>query len=184
METTQSLKIIEQMLRESKRSLHRNSFYFIMWAALLVPAGIAESLLFGSAGSWFGWPAAGIIGGVMSGIYSSREEKRSGVKTAGDRITSFTWGAFMFCLVLAIVYSLYNSLSPTPLVLMLAGAATFISGGISRFRPFVWGGIILEAGAIVCGFFVEPAMHGIVFSVSIIFGYLIPGIMLRRSENV
>jgi hypothetical protein len=44
MKATQSLEIIEAMLQESKKSLHRNSFYFLLWGLLMVPAGLAESL--------------------------------------------------------------------------------------------------------------------------------------------
>jgi hypothetical protein len=183
MEATQSLKIIEQMLKESKRSLHRNSFYFIMWAVLLIPAGVAEWYLFGQQTSWMVWPVMGIIGGIVSGIYGSKEGKRTGVQTAGDRITSFTWGAFIFCLIFSIAYSVANNMSPTPLIMMLAGYATFISGGISKFTPFMWGGAMLEVGAILCGFFVEPEFHGMVFAAGIFIGYLIPGLMLKKSED-
>ena len=66
METTQSIEIIESMFKESKKSLHRNSFYFIIWGLLLVPAGIAEYLLFENENFWMIWPAVGILGGIIS----------------------------------------------------------------------------------------------------------------------
>ncbi|HJN06280.1 MAG TPA: hypothetical protein QF480_06665 [Bacteroidales bacterium] len=76
-----------------------------------------------------------------------------------------------------------NHLSPSPMVLMLAGSATFISGGISKFSPFIWGGVILEIGAILCAFVFGPEYHGLIFAGSILLGYVIPGLILRRIEN-
>ncbi|PJB55067.1 MAG: hypothetical protein CO098_18350, partial [Bacteroidetes bacterium CG_4_9_14_3_um_filter_41_19] len=66
MKTTQSIEIIEAMFKENKKSLHRNSFYFIMWGILLIPTGIAEYLLYGHPSFWMIWPAMGIMGGIIS----------------------------------------------------------------------------------------------------------------------
>lgn len=184
MEPTKSLEIIERMLVETKKSLHRNSFYFLLWGILLIPAGVAEFMLYGESNFWMVWPAVGMLGGIISMIYGFKESKRAGTTTAGDRITSYTWGAFMFVLVFSIVYAVSNRLPPHALILMGAAMATFISGGISKFRPFVLGGILLALGAIACGFFVQPEFHSLVFSASILLGYVIPGLLLRKSENV
>ena len=183
METTKSIEIIESMMMESKKSLAKNSFHFLLWGGLLIPAGIAEYFLFGNPNFWVIWPAVGIIGGIISFIYGMMDGKRVDVATAGDRITAFTWGGFGFTLLFAIVFSVYNHLSPHALVLMLAGLATFISGGISKFNPFIYGAIAIEIGAILCAFFIEPQVQGIVFAISLFFGYLIPGFILRKSEN-
>lgn len=184
MDKNESLEIIENMYLESKKTLHRNSFYFLVWGILLTIAGLVEYQFFGMGNFWMVWPIVSFIGVIASVIYGIRESKSSGGQTSGDRITSFTWGAFAFTLVIGIFYALMNDLSPHAISLMLAGAATFISGGISKFTPFIWGGIILEMGAIICGFIlVETHLHSLVFSISILFGYVVPGIILRKKEN-
>jgi len=183
MKTTQSIEIIETMFKENKKSLHRNSFYFIMWGILLIPSGIAEYLLYGHPSFWMIWPAMGIMGGIISFAYGMKESKRSGVKTSGDRITSFTWGAFGFTMIFSIAYTMHHQLPPHALILMLAGSATFISGGISKFNPFILGGLVMELGAIICAFVVDQPYQGLVFAGSFLFGYVIPGIILRKSEH-
>ena len=183
MKATQSLEIIEAMLQESKKSLHRNSFYFILWGLLMVPAGIAESLLIGTQHFWVIWPIMGGLGGIISFLYGRKEEKRSGSSTSGDRIISYTWGAFVFCLVFSIAFSLYLKVPPHALILMLAGMATFISGGISKFKPFVYGGIAMEIGAIACAFLVPSEFQGYVSAISLLMGYVVPGFMLKKVEN-
>ena len=140
-------------------------------------------MLIGTPNFWMIWPVVGIIGGIISFVYGMKEDKNTGVQTIGDRITMFTWGGFGFTLIFAIVYSVSHHLAPHAMILMLAGLATFISGGISKFNPFIWGGITLEVGAIICGFFIEPAFHGLVFAASIFLGYVFPGFLLRKLEN-
>ena len=183
MKATQSLEIIETMLQESKKSLHRNSFYFLLWGSLMVPTGIAESLMAGTNNFWLIWPIMGIVGGIISSIYGKKEGKRAGASTSGDRIIGYTLGAFGMSLIIGIVYSIHLHVPPHTIVLMLAGMATFISGGISQFKPFVYGGIALELGAIACAFFVSFEFQGYVSALSLTVGYVIPGFILRQSEN-
>ena len=108
METTKSLEIIESMLRESKKSLFRNSFYFLLWGILLIPISILDYFIGNQAYFWLVWPSIGIIGGFISYIYGKNESKNAGVISAGDRIIMFTWGAFGFSLVYVIVFSVMN----------------------------------------------------------------------------
>lgn len=183
METSKSIEIIESMMSESKKSLAHNSFYFIFWGIILLGAGIAEFFLFGTDNFWIIWPTVGIIGGIVSFIYGIKDGKRAGMMTVGDRITAFTWGGFGFTLIFAIIFSLYNHLLPHALVLMLAGLATFISGGISKFKPFVYGAIAIEIGAILCAFYITPPFQGLIFAASMLVGYILPGVLLKKSEN-
>lgn len=183
MESQKSLEIIQNMMNESKRSLVKNSFFFIMWAAILVPSGIIEYTLAGTKMAYFVWPVMALIGGIISTIYSKKESKRVGVSTFSDRISGYTWGGFGFALFFSIAFSIKIQFPPHALILMVAGLAVFINGGISNFKPFIFGAIALEIGAMVCGFLVDPIYHSLVFSASIFVGYLVPGISLRKLEN-
>jgi hypothetical protein len=183
MDTSESIEIIERMFNESKKSLCKNSFYFILWGLIMVPIGIAESLMIGQPNFWIVWPIAGVIGGIISMIYGFKESKKTTVYTAGDRISNYTWGAFAITLVIAVAFSVYNHISPHAMVLLLAGSATFISGGTSKFTPFIWGGIALMIGAILCAFFITPEFQGYISAISLFIGYVIPGFMLRKLEN-
>ncbi len=183
METTKSIEIIEQMLAESKKSLYNNSFYFLLWGGLLIPAGIAEYILQGTPYVWLPWPVIGIGGGIISMIYGMKQGKKNGIGSSADRITMFTWGAFGFSLFFVLAFSAVNNMLPHTLILLVAGSATFISGGISKFKPFILGGIVLALGASLCAFVLEPKYHSLAFSLFIFLGYVIPGIILRKEEH-
>ncbi len=183
MESAKSLEIIESMFNESRKSLTKNSFHFLLWGSLLIPAGIGEFLLRETNYFWAVWPVVGVIGGIIAIIYGFKEGKKVNVQSAGDRIMGFTWGGFGFTLFFAIAYAGVHHFPPHALILLTAGLATFISGGISKFTPFVWGGVVLGLGAIVAGFIVAPVYQSLVFSAGILLGYVIPGLMLRNVEN-
>lgn len=183
METSKSIEIIEAMLKETRQSMSRNSFYFLFWGVILVIAGIAEYALKDHSNFWMVWPVVTTIGGIASGIYGFIDSKKSPTNTNTDRIILFTWLAFIITMVFAIVYAVSHSLPPHALVLMLAGSATFITGGVTRFTPFILGAVALEIGAVFCGFVIQPEYNGLVFAASILIGYILPGLMLRKQEN-
>ena len=183
METSKSLERIESMFLESKKSLRKNSFFFILWGVLMAGSGLAEYFLFGNPYYWIVWPIVGALGGIVSSIQGARMDKNIGIRTAEDRIMAFTWGGFIFSLIICIVFAITQGIAPAPLVLILASYATFISGGISKFKPLYWGSLFLIVGGIVCGFILPVETHGLVFAISILFGYVYPGIKLMQSEN-
>jgi hypothetical protein len=183
METSKSLEIIETMMLESRKSMVKNSFHFILWAGLLVPAALTEYLLRDTSYFWMVWPVMGAMGGIIAMIYGRRQRKEAGVATLGDRIISYTWGGFVVALVFAIVYSVSLHQSPHTLVFLLTSLAVFINGGISKFKPFIFGASALFVGAFLCGFVVPTEYHSLVFAASILLGYLIPGLQLRKVEN-
>ena len=183
MDTNKSIEIIEQMLKVTRSSFHRISLYFIIWGTLLGISGIVEFIIWENPLKWMVWPIAGILGGIMSGIYSKKESGKTQINSNVDRLLQTAWLAFGILLIFTIFYSLYNKLLPHSLILIFAGFTTFISGSIIKFKFLNYGGIALGIGAILCGFFIEPMYSGLVFAISLIFGYVLPGIKLRKIEN-
>jgi hypothetical protein len=183
METTQSIEIIERMFKESKRSLHNYSFYFILWSVILIPTGIIEYFIKDTPYFWVTWPIAGTLGSIIAAIQESKQSKSQGNSTAADRIFSYTWGAFGFALLFVIPFSVSKGIPPHFLILLIAGMATFISGGIAKFKPLVYGSIAMELIAVSSAFFIDYSIHPLLFSMALLLGYLIPGIMLRKQEN-
>ena len=84
------------------------------------------------------------------------------------------------------VFFCYNhSILPVPFIMIIIALATFVSGMTVRFRPLVAGGIVFAIGSVVA-FYMEMEQLP-VFAVTTVFGYIIPGYMLRSlklSEDV
>jgi len=185
MNEQESLQIIKNMISKAKESHHRNSFYFILWGIILIVAALTEYFVAHKMGSPFGflgWMVGGIAGGIISGVYGSRESKRLGYEAFMDKVYSATWGGFGITMVILLVCAVINKINPIPLVLIVTAIPTFISGSITKFKPLQFGAVvfwILGAGS----FFAPVEMQSLVFCAAISLGYLLPGILLKNLEN-
>ncbi len=183
MKAEKSIEIIEKMLVESQASLIKNSFFFILWGILMSIAGLIEFFTFNQSMYWLVWPIAGTVGGIISAVYGSRENKRTQIIHYGDKMMKYVWGGFVLALVLSVFFSVYHRISPAPIIMILAAYATFISGGISKLNALIYGSFALAIGAVLSGFLISTEYHGLVFAIAILLGYVYPGIVLNRREN-
>ena len=143
-------------------------------------AAITEFILLGrTTMTWIVWPISGAIGGVISFVVGRKQKSSS----AMDRVIRYTWLSFGICLIFSIFYSLHLNTVPHTMILLMAGGATFISGGISGFKVLMLGGLFLLVSAFISGFIVPQETVSIVFAAGMLFGYLIPGIILNKGVN-
>jgi MFS family permease len=180
----QSLRLIEETILQAKRSYQKVNFYFLLWGTLFALAGIGAWLMatMGSPWSWVVYPIAGIIGGIMSGVYTDRVGKERRVVTMMDRVHQWLWIGYIVTLLLMLIALVSAGLDPNPYVLLLTGLPTFVSGALMRFRPLVIGGILFWClGAVSVFWFREYSP--LVYSLGIVAGYIIPGLMLKRQED-
>ncbi|MBL7950305.1 MAG: hypothetical protein JNM62_01180 [Flavobacteriales bacterium] len=181
----QSLKLIESMIGQAKRSFHRMSFYFLLWGVLLTLAMVAQlfSAQFGISDRGYGWGAASIVGAVASAIYGAREGRREQVETMADRVVMWLWIGFVITLLATgIGAGVAGYSTPVGSIMILTGLPTFVTGQLIRFKPLILGGVLFWVLGTV-SFFVDPLWMGILHIVSMVFGYIIPGSILKQQEN-
>jgi len=181
----ESLRLINEMILKAKRSFTNMSFYFILWGVLLFAAGILEYYLdrvIHYEHSYMGWPIVGVLGAIASSVKGARDERKAGATAYMDKVFMFLWMGFMITLLLLIIGTVGNQLNPGSFIIILTGLPTFVSGGVMRFRPLIIGGIIFWAIGIG-SFFLLDEYRSLLFSLSILMGYIIPGLLLKRAEN-
>jgi membrane protein implicated in regulation of membrane protease activity len=69
-----------------------------------------------------------------------------------------------------------------PIIMFLYGLGTFVSGGILKFRPLVWGAVGAWATGIAA-LFVTFQHQLILLAISVLVSYLIPGYLLSKSQQ-
>ena len=69
------------------------------------------------------------------------------------------------------------------MITLLTGIPTFLTGRILRFRPLIAGGVIFWVAGIAMHLTSDPMTLTVIYCGSMVFGYIIPGIMLKRQEN-
>ena len=181
----ESLQLIQEMIKSTKRRMDKESFLVLLWG-YLATAGYLLGYIwmqfdkFAYIGySWFILSGSGTI---VSLIYLRTKSKKDRVKTYIDDCMKFTWlgygitiGVFLIFLIKIQLYTLIN-----PIGLILIGLPTFITGGVIKYKPLVLGGIIFWIfGALA--FIITSDLQYILCAMAIVCGYLIPGYMLKAN---
>lgn len=183
MSPQESLDLIQHMIRQTKASFVQISYYFLMWGILLSLAGISEYVLqyvVNYQHHYIGWPIAGVLGGILAALHGNRSSEEP--RHFSGRLIGFLWGGFGLTLLVFLVCTSGTGVEPGPYIILLTGLPTFVSGGIMRFRPLMIGGVLFWIFGIITFFFL-PEYRSLLFSLAIITGYIIPGLMLRRAEQ-
>lgn len=185
MTPAESLRLIETMIAQAKRSFHRQSYYFLLWGVLLIAAMLFNygMALRGSTIGGYAWPVMGVVGGILSFIHGAREGRSKPVTTPMDRVIIWLWMAFVCTLLLTMIVGASSAHEmPIASTIVLTGLPTFVTGQLMRFRPLVLGGVLFWVlGAVA--YFTPMTVNVWLFIAAIFFGYLVPGYLLKRQED-
>ncbi len=185
MNPEESLAIIHAMINKARFNFSRGSFYFITWGILLFIAAIFEYVAQQTQIEMFylGWPIAGMVGGIASGIYGSKS-RAQGPNTHLDKVYSAIWTTYFFTLIMLITSMVVNKINPGPYILLITGLPTFLTGYILAFRPLKLGGILFWGAGLFSMFFFSE-FTSLIFGAVMLGGYLVPGLLMRQmKENV
>ncbi len=182
----QSLRLIESMIGQAKRSFSRMSFYFLLWGVLLtlcmlttyLYADRSEAVRHGAI-----WGVASMLGGVISWLYGARQGRQEDVQNPMDRVIHWVWGSFGITMVLVIITATRAGADPGMLITLLTGIPTLLTGQIMRFRPLIAGGVLFWAAGLSMHFLPGALMQTALYCGAMVFGYIVPGLLLKRQED-
>ena len=183
---SESLKIIETMIGQAKSSFSRMSSYFLLWGVLLIAAMITTYLLRDSGEPWdrgVAWGIVGVIGGIASWLIGASQNKKEAVNNPMDRIVGWVWGSFIITMLLMIFCFGGSGRDPGAAIALLTALPTFLTGQILRFKPLIFGGILFWIAGIIMFFSGNLAVIVATYCIAMLFGYIVPGILLKRQED-
>ena len=180
------LASIREVVDRAREERMQNSDIFVFWGVILVLCAVAT--LTGDALGWpWGWvsyPVACTLGGIWTGwVAFKRGLTRD---TYGGRIEGALWGAVGLAMTVFLFGGLTSEVLPleavTPAISCLAGVALTTSGTVFKTPLLTYSGLafILLSGP--CFFLTWQAQYA-VFAVALVFGYIIPGLILMRRER-
>jgi hypothetical protein len=185
-EARTQMKIIEQMIAQSRSNISEGSIFYLIWGYLVLVAATSNYILLmymDYAHHWIAWPILMTVGGIISGIMGARMERKSKVKTYVDRALNYLWAAFTFSLILVLVSMIeFGAEVAYPIVIILYGLGTFVSGGILRFKPLIWGGVLCWILGSIAVYMDFPTQLLLLIA-SILGSYIIPGHLLSNSKQ-
>lgn len=179
-----SLELITGMIAATKGNVGQGAFHMLLWGWAVITMSLSHFFMMRYEVIehpelvWFlCFPTF-----AVSMIVGYKRGRNSRVTSYLDIIYKWIWVAFAFAMMLMIFFLAGKWEIINPMILMLAGYATFLSGKLLKFKPMVYGAIAFWVWAVI-GYFSGP-MYGLLVTAAAIFtGYLLPGILLQRRSD-
>ena len=183
----ESLELIHTMINKTKDSVADNSFYFLLWGWLVFFCCMIQFILnvfFQYPNGFFIWLLMP-VGGIISGIYGTKQSKKQKVKSIIGESISYLWLS-LFIGFITLVFINAMSIRPWQTALtyyiLLYGIGTFATGRMLRFQPLVIGGLInFVLAAVSVKFSYDNQL--LIGSAAILISYIIPGHLLRMRHQ-
>ncbi len=179
----ESLQLIESMLAKAKNSFSDNSLLYLLWGWVVLFCAIANFVT-----AWFHWlPRPDVVWGftwlaaIFQVVFLAKQKKKAVVKNYSEEILAAVWIAFVVCMFVSGSILAINEKRELiyPILLVLYGFPTFISGTIMRFKPLKIGGICCWFLALISTFF--PLQFALLFlALSVVVAWIIPGYLLQQ----
>lgn len=175
----ESLEIIQQMIYKTQKNYSNDSFYFIFWGWLVLITALAHFVLLQWIPEKAGlvWSLM-IVGGIVSTLYGAKQNKIQKVKTHLDTYIHYLWIALGLAMVVVLAMSPKLEMHTYPVIILLYGIGTFVSGGLLNFKPLIIGGCICFILSIIA-FMVSFQIQLLLIASAMLVSYIIPGHLLK-----
>ncbi len=178
-----SLLLIDSMINQAKNRFTENGFLYLLWGWLVFISAIGHFIMLKL--QLFKHPeliwASCLLAMILQVIYLVRKSKKETVKTYSDGIIDNIWMCFGICMmVISIIVSKNNLwMYMYPIILMLYGIPTYLSGVVMQFTPLKLGGIACWVLAVVAPFLL-PVYYLLLLAAAVLIAWIIPGYLLRK----
>ncbi|MBX2932066.1 MAG: hypothetical protein KF781_08985 [Chitinophagaceae bacterium] len=186
----QSLEIIEGMINKAKNKFSDNSFLYLLWGWVIFICSVGHFIMIKF--SLFNNPeyiwAATWVAVIYQIIYLVKQGKKETVKTYTDEVINYLWVSFGISMfIITVILGRGNTwITLYPIILMMYGTPTFLSGVIMRFTPLKVGGICCWCLAIAATF--TPSLYVLLLlALAVVTAWIIPGYLLKvkyKKDNV
>ncbi|MDR1200822.1 MAG: hypothetical protein LBL58_04200 [Tannerellaceae bacterium] len=195
----ESLQLITDMINQARNNFRKgagNSMIFLGYTlAVLSILNYVLLVLFNNPFVYSVW-ALCIPLFFINYFYSSKRYKEALVKSHIDKVIGNVWtSAFISISMIVFIcyYAAYGFKSwipymlIVPLIMAAGGTALYITAKLCRFKPYAYGGIVFWLGSILC-VIISVVMSRIeiqfiIFALSMIAGYVIPGHLANRKAE-
>ena len=176
----QQLELISEMIDSARKEFSDDSFIYLLWGWAVCLAALGEYVLMqiNYPHHYIVWISMPVVA-VIQIFFLSARKKNEKVKSHMDRILGYVWMAVGINIA-AVLFSQHSLQNNTyPVLILLYGIGTFISGGIMRHKPMMMGAACCWAIGFAAFFFAFEYQL-LLLSLSVIVSYIIPGHMLKN----
>lgn len=184
MSEKESLELIASMINTAKNRVGETGTLYLLWGWLILFCCIVQFIavhFFNYSNSYYIWFSTWILL-IYQFFYIGKQQKFNKVKTYTGEINGFVWLVFFICLMLVIFIGTYLKRYEiiNPMILVLYGMPTFLSGIILKFKSLIIGGICCWLLSIL-SVFIPGDYQLLLTAAAIIAGWIIPGYLLKKN---
>ncbi|MEI8279468.1 MAG: hypothetical protein WCG87_06865 [Bacteroidota bacterium] len=178
----QHLELITEIIHTARKSFSDNGTVYLLWGWAVSIASLVQFIMIkiNMLHSGMVWAVLMPIAGISQFFILGRQKRDKKVKTLVGKILGSLWMAFgvSMCIVIFYAFTGKMEICVLPMILMLYGIGTFVSGVAMEVKPMVVGAIICWGISVLC-YFVNNEYQLLLLAIAVIFAYLIPGYTLR-----
>jgi len=185
----ESWVLINQIIQTAKNQLEKYfGIYLLLWGYIVFGAAMLHFILHKIVGFQYADFSYLIIPLGFLGMLpiSSKQAKDEKIKTYIGEVVGYLWIAFAITSVLLGLFVFLNQtlgIFIFPLMLLLIGLVLFVTGVAYRFTPLKVGSMICWAAALAA-FLVPFEYQILIYALSILAGYIIPGHIIIKKADV
>ena len=179
----ESLDLIASMINKAKNNFSERGLLYLIWGWVILFCCITSFIgtyFFHNDKIYFVWLTIYLVI-IFQIFYIRRARKSQKSKTYTGEINAFVWLVFTICLILVIyicnVLHRYEIINP--LLLVLYGMPTFLSGIILKFKPLVVGALFCWALAVVSPF-IDMDFQVLLIAMAVVVAWILPGFLLKK----
>ncbi len=179
----ESLQIITDVIALTKENIRQNSFPFLLWGWLIAIASFSFFLLHQYTAFHYyflPFPVLALAGVIVTITYYRKNVSSSTVSYLSSFLYKM-WLVLGISFFAVVFINISQNHPPFTYTLIVAATGTLASGLVMKFQPLIIGGILFFMTAIASVFIADDykvLLHG----VAIIFGYLVPGYLLKSAK--
>lgn len=182
----EALQLIEQTILNTKQKIKDDGFSLIMWGWIVIVGNILSYIAITQQLNYlhFYWAIACPVGGILSGVRGAKNDKKATTNTHIGNAIKFVWiGSGMAAILLWFAAFNFGWQYINAAMFVAFAIPVFVTGGMMKFKPAIFGGLTLFLFGIVCFFTANYSWVFLIASLGWALGYLVPGYILKR-DNV
>lgn len=179
----ESLQLIEGMIQKAQNRFSENGTLYLLWGWVIFICATGHYVFIKYTSLkhieyiWgLTWIAV-----IYQIIYLVRKGKSQAVKTYTEEIISYVWIVFGISMGMVTLILGNSNFWPVmyPLILMLYGMPTFLSGAIMRFKPLMYGGVFCWVLCIISKF-IPAGEVLLLLALAVLSAWIVPGYLMRK----
>lgn len=181
----ENIRFIKDMIERTKEITAGSWMFFLVWGIMAILGVMGMYILvFLETYNWIwlNWIIFMAVGLVFTLVYAAKLERRKGMKSYPQKITthlSIACGiGFILVGFIFPVLNLYTWGLIAVFIALIAGILVFVMGGIYEWNLLKWCGVIWWAGALGM-VFIHQNFRALLFIPLILVGYIMPALILR-----